>query len=160
MKLSLEKDVGISHIIYDHGSGEIADYITLKAEGAFIKANLYHCKAMKGENYNSSIEDVYEVAQQAIKSTVWVKSKTTLLNKLLSRIKGSSANNKFIRGDIKTLKELLKSQRALEVTVYIVQPAISKNASMKDSVGTILSAASFYVRHTGRAKALKIIGSA
>lgn len=160
LKLSLEKDVGISHIIYDHGSGEIADYITLKAEGAFIKANLYHCKAMKGENYNSSIEDVYEVAQQAIKSTVWVKSKTTLLNKLLSRIKGSSANNKFIRGDIKTLKELLKSQRALEVTVYIVQPAISKNASMKDSVGTILSAASFYVRHTGRAKALKIIGSA
>ena len=81
-----------------------------------------------------------------------------MLNKLISHIKGAS-DNKFVRGDIKALKELLKSQKSLDVTIFIVQPAISKSHPMKDSVGTVLSAASFYIRNTGRAKQLKIIGS-
>ena len=81
-----------------------------------------------------------------------------MLDKLISRIKGAS-NNKFVRGDIKALKELLKSQKSLDVTIFIVQPAISKSQPMKDSVGTVLSVASFYIRNTGRAKQLKIIGS-
>lgn len=154
----IEQDLEYSVIFYDHGTGEVADYITLKTEGNILKVELYHCKAMKGKNYNSDVSDVYEVAQQSIKSTVWIKSKSSLLEKLLSRIKGASGN-KFVRGDVKTLKELLKSQKSLEVTIFIVQPAISKFKPMKDSVGTVLSAASFYIRNTGRAKQLKIIGS-
>ena len=154
----MESHNDYSHIIFDHGSGEIADFVAIKTEGLFIKVELYHCKAMKGENYNSAVDDVYEVAQQAIKSTVWVKSKSTLLTKLLDRIK-NSAKNKFIRGDIKTLKEILKSQKALDVTIYIVQPAISQSAELKNTISTILSAASFYIKHSGRVKALKIMGS-
>ena len=158
LQASIEQDPEYSVILYDHGTGEIADYITLKTEGTILKVELYHCKAMKGENYNSNVSDVYEVAQQSVKSTVWIKSKSALLEKLLSRIKGASGN-KFVRGDIKALKDLLKSQKSLEVTIYIVQPAISKSQPMKDSVGTVLSAAAFYIRNTGRAKQLKIIGS-
>lgn len=158
LQASIEQDLDYSVILYDHGTGEVADYITLKAEGAVVKVELYHCKAMKGKNYNSDIADVYEVAQQSVKSTVWIKSKSSLLEKLLSRIKNAS-RNKFVRGDVKILKELLKSQKSLEVTIFIVQPAISKSALMKESVGTVLSAASFYIRNTGRAKQLKIIGS-
>ncbi|MBQ9713967.1 MAG: DEAD/DEAH box helicase family protein [Clostridia bacterium] len=159
LKETLEKDDTYSLIIFDHGPGEVADYITLKADETHIKAEFYHCKAMKGQHYNTNVEDIYEVAQQAIKSTVWIKSKSSLLNKFLMRISGSKTN-KFIRGDITTLKEILKSQKALDVTIYIVQPAISKSKDMKDSISTILSAASFYIKHTGRAKELKIIGSA
>lgn len=147
-----------SHIIFDHGTGEVADYITFTSDESFIKAELFHCKAMKGANYNSSVSDIYEVAQQAIKCTVWIKSKTALLTKIQARVKGSSTD-KFIRGDLKTLKALLQSQKAMEVVIHIVQPAISKNSPMADPVGRILSAATFYIRHTGRAKALKIIGS-
>jgi hypothetical protein len=113
---------------------------------------------MNGAKNNSSIDDVYEVAQQAIKSTVWIKSKTALLTKIQARIKGGSSD-KFIRGDNKTLKTLLQSQKAMEATIYIVQPAISKASPMNEPFGKILSAAAFYIRHTGRAKELKIIGS-
>lgn len=158
LQATIESDTDYSVIIYDHGPGETADYIALKSDGAIVKVELYHCKAMKGKNYNSDVSDVYEVSQQAIKSTIWIKSKTTLLEKLVSRVMGASGT-KFVRGDMKTLKDLLKSQKALEATICIVQPAISKSQFMKDTVGTVLSAASFYIRNTGRAKLLKFIGS-
>ncbi|MBE5737596.1 MAG: DEAD/DEAH box helicase [Clostridiales bacterium] len=154
----ITNDSSYSIILQDHGSGEVADYITLKTVGSMINVELFHCKAMKGENYNSSINDVYEVAQQAIKSTVWLKSKAILLEKLLYRLTNSS-NTKFIRGNLNTLKSLLKSQKALEATIFIVQPALSKSTTMKDTVGTVLSAASFYLSNTGRVKELKFIGS-
>lgn len=158
LRKHLEHDPNLTHIVFDHGTGEIADYITFKAEGSFIKVGLYHCKAMKGVNYNSAVADVYEVAQQAIKSTVWVKSKSLLLNKIQARIKGGTTK-KFVRGDFRTLKALLQSQKALEVTIYIVQPAISKSERMADTVGEVLSSATSYIRHTGRVKELKVLGS-
>lgn len=147
-----------SHILFDHGSGEIADFITFKSNGSFVKVELYHCKAMNGKNYNSTLEDVYEVSQQAVKSTVWVKSKQVLLNKIQSRIT-SGNTNKFVRGDIRSLKALLQSTKAMEVVIYIVQPAISKSTKMKETVSKVISAATFYIRHTGRAKELRIFGS-
>jgi len=147
-----------THIIFDHGSGEIADFITFRSDGSFINVELYHCKSMKGENYNSTVEDVYEVSQQSIKCTVWLKSKNTLLNKIQARIKGGS-KNKFIKGDIRSLKTLLQTPKSMEVVIYIVQPAISKTLTMRDTVSKVLSAATFYVRHTGRAKELRILGS-
>lgn len=158
LKEYLLKDEQYSHIICDHGSGETADYLTFKIDGSFIKVEMYHCKAMKGKNYNSSVEDIYEVAQQAIKCTVWVKSKSILLSKIQTRIKNGKVD-KFIRGDIRSLRVLLQSPKVMETTIYIVQPAISKTSKMNEPFGKILSAAAFYIKHTGRAKELKIIGS-
>ena len=158
LKEFLEKRGDYSHILFDHGSGEVADFVTFKTDGSFIRVEFYHCKAKKGAGYNSNLADVYEVAQQAVKSTVWLKSKASLLSRIQNRIKGRK-DSKFLRGDMRTLKELLKSQRAMEVTIYIVQPAISKGKPMSDSFGKVLSAAAFYIRHTGRAKELMILGS-
>ena len=158
IKEHLLQDEQYSHIFFDHGTGEIADFLTFKPDGSFIKVELYHCKAMKGKQYNSSVEDVYEVAQQAVKSTVWIKSKTALLTKIQARIKGSRTSI-FLRGDLKTLKALLQSQKAMETMIYIVQPAVSKETTMNEPFGKVLSAAAFYIRHTGRAKELKIIGT-
>ena len=158
IKEHLLQDEQYSHIFFDHGTGEIADFLTFKPDGSFIKVELYHCKAMKGKQYNSSVEDVYEVAQQAVKSTVWIKSKTALLTKIQARIKGSRTSI-FLRGDLKTLKALLQSQKAMETMIYIVQPAVSKETTMNEPFGKVLSAAAFYIRHTGRAKKLKIIGT-
>ena len=158
LQKTLDQDKDYAIIICDHGPGEVADYIAFKNEESTIKVELYHCKAMKGKNYNSDVSDVYEVSQQAIKSTIWIKSKSALLEKLTARIKGAQ-KNKFIRGDIATLKNLLKSQKILEARIFIVQPAISKSKPMKDAVGTVLSAATFYVTNTGRTKSLEFIGS-
>lgn len=158
LKDSLLKNAYYSHIVFDHGTGEVADFITFASDATHVNIELYHCKAMKGAGYNSSVDDVYEVAQQAIKSTIWLKSKSALLDKLQKRIKGSQ-KQKFIRGDLKSLKDLLRSQRIMVVTIYIVQPAISKSISMEEKIGTVLSAATFFIRNTGRAAALKVIGS-
>lgn len=158
LKEKLLNNTDYSHIIFDHGSGEIADYITFRSEGSFIKVELYHCKAMKAANYNTAVIDVYEVAQQAVKSTVWIKTKSTLLTKIQSRVK-SGNTEKFIRGDIRSLRNLLQSHKAMEVDIYIVQPAVSHSMKMNEPVGKVLSAAAFYIRHTGRAKNLKILGS-
>ena len=86
------------------------------------------------------------------------KSKQVLLNKIQSRvIRGNT--NKFVRGDIRSLKVLLQSTKAMEVVIYIVQPAISKSTEMKEVVSKVLSAATFYIRHTGRVKELRVFGS-
>ena len=154
----LLNDQAYTHILFDHGSGEIADFITFKSDGSFVKVELYHCKAMNGQRYNSTVADVYEVSQQAVKSTVWVKSKQTLMNKIQARVKSGNAE-KFVRGDIRSLKALLQSTKAMEVVIYIVQPAISKSNEMKETVSKVLSAATFYIHHTGRVKELRVFGS-
>ena len=154
----LEKESKFSHIIFDHGTGEIADFITIEENGDFIYVKMYHCKAKKGREYNSSVEDVYEVTQQAIKSTIWVSSKTMLLKKINDRVSRASSE-KFIRGEFKTLKKILKGPKLLQVKVYVVQPAISKSLQIPDKIGTILSAATAFIKNTGKVQELLVIGS-
>ena len=158
----LTENAAHSHIVYDHGTGEIADYITFGSDEStsVISVGMFHVKAMKGSNYNSNVGDVYEVSQQAIKSTIWIKDKNVLLDKIIMRIRNSSdKEHKFIKGDINSLKTLLRGNKKMEVTIYIVQPAISKGTVMEDKVGEILAAATHYVKRSGRAKELQIWGS-
>jgi len=159
LKLHLDQDDSLSHIFFDHGTGEIADFVTFKTEGSSIRVCLYHVKSMKGKTYNGNVNDVYEVAQQAVKSVVWLKSKTTLLNKIEKRYTRATGKSKFFKGDFHSLKGLLQSQKILEATIIIVQPAISKNSQMDESIDQVLSAASYYIRNTARAKEMRILGS-
>lgn len=154
----LENESKFSHIIFDHGTGEIADFVTFEEFDKFINVEMYHCKAMKGKKYNSSVGDIYEVAQQAIKSTIWVSSKAMLLEKINNR-RWSIKDDKFVKGDYKTLKNILHKSKLLRVKVYIVQPAISKSSQFSDSFQTILSAATSFVKRTGKVQELLILGS-
>ena len=67
----LNKNNDYTYLIYDHGTGEIADFITITENDNTIETALYHVKAMNGQNYNSDLKDIYEVTQQAIKSVIW-----------------------------------------------------------------------------------------
>ena len=158
IRIHLEKEPKFSHIIFDHGTGEVADFITAEEKGDFICVEMYHCKAMKGKAYNSSVEDVYEVTQQAIKSCIWVSSKQMLLKKINDRVSNASSK-KFIRGEFKTLKKLLQSPKLLRVKVYVVQPAISKSLEIPNKIGIILSATTSFIKHTGKVQELVVIGS-
>ncbi len=76
----LTSDESYKYIIYDHTKGEIADFITAKeTENDFI-IELYHVKKMNAAKYNNSVDDIYEVAGQAVKSIVWLKTKSRLLS--------------------------------------------------------------------------------
>ena len=157
IKNYLEKDSKFSHIIFDHGTGEIADFITFEDKGQFVCVEMYHCKAKKGKAFNNSVGDIYEVAGQALKSVNWVSSKGFFLAKIKDRVRKSE--KKFIRGEITSLTKILQSTKAMRVKIYIVQPTISKSTEMSDKVGILLSATTAFIKNTGKVQELLVIGS-
>src|SRR5699024_9535728 len=79
----LRKDSDYDFILYDHGTGEMADYITLKENNNFIEIQLIHVKSASSlSSKNNNVGDVYELAGQCIKSINWIKSKTILEKKV------------------------------------------------------------------------------
>lgn len=152
----IEND-NFDYLIYDHGSGEIADFITIKENDQSIEVVLYHAKAMKGVSFNSDVGDIYEVTQQAVKSIIWLKSPGWLLEKIRSRRK--SRHCVLQKGQINELTKALKQTKRFTAKIVVVQPAINKNIPMPPKYQEVLAAASFYIKNSGRATKLEIWGS-
>lgn len=112
---------------------------------------------MKAKRFNSDVNDIYEVFQQAIKSTIWLKTKAVLLQKIIDR--RISGNCIFKRGSLDALKVSLRSDKQFNAVIYVVQPSISKSTSMPFKYQEVIAAANFYISHSGRVKELKIWGS-
>ena len=144
-------------VLYDHSSGEIADFIVVTTNDLELKVKLYHIKAMKGGNFNSSLDDIYEVCQQSVKSTVWLKSRSYLLEKIRSRRK--SDNCKMVKGVFGELEKALKEPRLFVGEITIIQPAISKSVELPIKFQEILAASHYYINQSGRVKAFSIWGS-
>ena len=157
LKTLLEQNKSYSYIIFDHGTGEIADFITASEDKFTIKVSFFHVKAMKAKQYNSDINDIYEVLQQAIKSTIWLKTKSGLLQKIVERRKSGKCI--FQCGSLETFKSMMRSEKRFTATIYVVQPSISKSKVMPDKFKEVLAAANFYINHSGRVKELRIWGS-
>lgn len=153
----LKEEITYKYIIYDHGTGEIADFITITESESSIKVEFFHVKAMKGKQFNSDVNDIYEVFQQAIKSTIWLKSKAVLLQKIIDR--RISGNCTFKRGSLDALKATLRSDKQFNAEIYVVQPSISKSTGIPNKYQEVIAAANFYISHSGRVKELKIWGS-
>lgn len=154
----LKNNEKLKYIIFDHSRGEIADYITVEVESNTMLVTLYHVKSMKGERYNSDVYDIYEVTSQAVKSSIWLKSKASLIAKI--RARRSSQHCIFILGEYNDFsKELRQANIYLEGKIVIVQPAISKNEDMPGKFQEVLAAAQYYISNSGRIKALEIWGS-
>lgn len=150
-------DTSFHYLIYDHGTGEIADFLTVSEEEFSIDVTLYHVKAMGAQNFNSGVNDIYEVTQQAVKSTIWLKSKSTLLQKLVERRKGGRCI--LHKGDFEQLKRLLRTNKYFSAKMVIVQPSISKGIAMPAKYQEVLASTKFYVDHSGRVKGLRIWGN-
>ena len=146
-----------TYLLYDHGSGEIADYITISEDDSSTEITLFHVKAMKGKRYNSDMSDIYEVTQQAIKSTIWLKSKGTLLEKIRSRRR--TGNCVMKKGEFNNLEKALKQNNLFTARIVIVQPAISKSTNFPSKYQEVLAATRYYIKNSGRVTALEIWGS-
>ena len=154
----LTSDRKYKYIIYDHTKGEIADFITgTETENDFI-IELYHVKKMSATKYNNRVDDIYEVAGQAVKSIVWLKTKSILLSKMEERRK--SGHCEFIRGHYDQFrKDLTGAGKQFIGNVVIVQPSLSKGMAMPHKIQEILAASSYYIEKSGRVKKLRIMGS-
>lgn len=153
----LKNDKNNALVFFDHGSGEIADFITMQNKRNKYLISLYHVKGASSDSTrNSSLGDVYEVAGQAVKSMKWFSSKANLINRVNARFdKGHFKSVKGKKDDF--VKNILRADMRIRVEIYIVQPSLSPNGDMDDGVSNVLEAANEYIKKSGYAK-MKIIG--
>jgi len=157
-EILLEDDL-FDYIIFDHATGEIADFIAVEETENKFKLSLFHVKSMGAKNYNSSTGDIYEVTGQAVKSIIWLKRKSILLSKMKQRRRSSHCQ--FIKGDYDDFYEQFRiSDKALRAKIVIVQPSISKNKDMPSKIQKILAASEYYIKRGGKVNNFEVWGSA
>jgi superfamily II DNA or RNA helicase len=147
-------DSGVQVVFYDHGTGELADFLTLAVRVDDVLATLFHCKASSALNPSERVEDLYEVCGQAIKSARWV-DRRLMLDRLEKRVARGSA---FLRGTMEQARPLLSGDLPLSLQITLVQPGLSR-AALTVVGGNLLSAVDEFV-FGGRCTRIKVLGSA
>ncbi|WP_313469007.1 helicase-related protein, partial [Carnobacterium sp.] len=145
------------YVIFDHTTGEIADYIAIKFSNEEISIWLFHAKGKSAVQFNSSVGDVYEVMGQSVKSLIWLKSKGVFLSKLRDRQKRGHGN--FIKGNIEKLTEDLKKNIPIRGKIVACQPGITSSSNLPDKVSEVLSAADMKIRNSAVANEFIVWGS-
>jgi superfamily II DNA or RNA helicase len=144
-------------IVYDHGSGEMADFVTIKEHPNLVEIELFHAKKSGGLEEGDRVSDVYDVCGQANKSLVWTTNKNVFIKKLETRVKGKSS--KFVLGDLAACKTILATPKPFRFVVHIVQPGISK-AGLSEKISTVLASTHSYIQSNGNNERFSIFASA
>jgi superfamily II DNA or RNA helicase len=133
-------------VFYDHGPGEMADFVAFNLIDSSLFIRFFHCKGANGRAPGSRIDDVYEVAGQVIKSLMWLKL-STLKDRIHKREKRGSL---YLKGSKLELDGLVSKASNIirEFEMVLVQPGISKSG-MKENVATVLSAADSFIIRNG-----------
>lgn len=150
-------EMNYDYLIFDHGTGEMADYIGIKLTESEIYIDFYHAKAMKAKTFNNSVNDLYDVLGQSIKSMIWLKTKAVLRRKVLSRRQSDYC--KFVVGDLESFKSDLISNRIVKAKIVAVQPSIKKDAKMTEKVSELLASTNHYIKHSGSSYMFEVWGS-
>jgi hypothetical protein len=158
LRTILQENSENKYILYDHGSGEMADYIAIKEDENRLVVRLYHVKKKSSSGFNSSMGDVYEVAGQAVKSITWLSTKGKFIDKISDRYKAGHCQ--LLNGDYKDfIRELRSTTKQITGYIVIVQPGLSKSVPMPQKIQEVLAAASSYIARAGKVKGLEILGS-
>ncbi len=146
-------------VYYDHGSGEIADFIAVEqAEGRLV-IRFSHCKGAGGAAPGHRVGDVYELAGQAVKSVIWTL-KQRVLGNIRRRFTHQKGSARFVKGDLELMERLLSDAAAAQIDFEFiaVQPGLKKDG-MPPDLGIVLAAASDHLVR-GNFRALKVMASA
>lgn len=146
-----------SIVVYDHGSGETADFVSITEKESVCTIALYHCKSSGGDSPGERVSDVYEVCGQVVKSTMWLARLERLTQRLEKRVEGPS---QLLKGTPRAMKRMLERAASGEVRyeIILVQPGISASRSTEKTL-SVIGAAFEFVRMSGPIQ-LKVIGSA
>jgi hypothetical protein len=146
-------------VFYDHGPGEIADFVSFTITGDEVRISLYHCKGSSTPVAGGRIDDAYEVCGQAAKSDRWADRQRIFatIRRRLNRPNGAS---RFDKGSLETVEEALERQQRKRVLwqAIIVQPGFSRN-ELGDRIPSLLSATDGYLFEGGRFNRLLVMGS-
>jgi hypothetical protein len=134
-------------VYYDHGTGEIADFVSITRGEGKVLISLYHVKKSKSAEPGQRIDALDTLLMQTVQSSVW-----TAKNKILSNIKrryrlGKGAHQ-FVLGSVELMEEILNSttEALIEYEFIAVQPGLKKD-TLNLEISTMLAASSdFLVR--------------
>jgi hypothetical protein len=145
---------GSAVVFNDDGSGEVADFVTLTSTAAgATSVMLYHCKAaMQNPVPGNRVDDIYEVAGQAVKS-VRFASPSLLRKHLLRRLHDNP--NRLVKGTRADIERLLADGVILTAVVNIVQPGIGRALSAAQSA--LLASTNAYMI-AGQVARLRVLG--
>jgi len=139
----IQRDPNI--LIYDHGSGEMADFVFIKENSATILVELYHCKGAGDEFPGNRVNDVYELCGQAIKSGVWTNS-GIIRAKIKKRLKRKNPS-KYIKGNDLELDRLFSfNNKMFQFKIVAVQPGLLKT-NIGANISEILAATEGYIEN-------------
>ncbi|CAD2074916.1 hypothetical protein JEOAER750_01058 [Jeotgalicoccus aerolatus] len=146
------------YIFYDHGTGEMADYITLKKNEKLIEVQLVHVKSASSlTSKNNNAGDIYEVVGQCIKSINWIKNSYVLEKKIKDRNKKNYAE--VIKGDLNNLNQYLNDNIPIRGKLVACQPSLTNSKELPQKIGEILSAVETKVKDSLVVNAFEVWGS-
>jgi hypothetical protein len=145
----------------DHAPLEIADVIGLSRG----KIKFFHCKKQQGSTPRCSIDDIYEVNGQAVKSINWGNRKT-LLQQMIDRADHQAVASKIKKGTLEDIKDILISfeNPSLPVEIVIVAHGLKSNnftvnqAQAFQRISTLLSSSHSFLKNVS-ACSLKVMCS-
>ena len=145
-------------VYYDHGSGEVADFVAFTEELGGVTVKLLHCKRAGSRAPGDRVSDAYEVCAQAVKSVIYTDP-TRLLQRLEGRYSRRAGASRFVKGDRDTLRQLVQSHaRAdFQFEMVVVQPGIRRQ-QLSPKIAHLLSATNDYLVRGGFSS-LQVMGS-
>lgn len=146
-------------VLYDHRSGELADFLTISERSSVITISLYHCKGAGSSKAGDRVGDVYEVCGQVVKSFNLALDEKLLLKHVRRRVNKGKVRSRFIQGSISEIERIFRESagKRMEYKFVIVQPGVSKSKAGDDSL-SVLAAANEFVHSLG-ASDVVVMGS-
>lgn len=118
-----------SIVLRDDGSGEIADLIAFRREGATVNVDLFHCKWSTQGFAGHRLLDIHDVVCQAARSVRWARAQV-LWQELATRLDHRSYTELRVGDPEETRRTLAAWADApprTEFTIYVVQPGLQLN---------------------------------
>ncbi len=146
------RDEGFELIFNDDDPGEAADLVCMRRDVNKIRIRLVHCKFSGEPTPGVRLDDVVEVASQAVRSARWRHSFEDLCKHIEHRERvlfGKPEGFRYLQGD-RSLLNTFKAEgrfRELEYEVICVQPGVTKTR-ISNGQRMILGAANRYLIQT------------
>lgn len=161
LKEEILRDQSVEFLIYDHRTGEAADFIAVSRSGDDYKVSLYHCKGAGGAPSGNRVNDVYEVACQLLKSVAYCDP-GVLIEHVEHRMNTGRHQNpsQFLRGTFDDFRDLLQTTLAIKLTfdIYAVQPGIAIS-QIDEHLSDLMAFGLDYVVRGGAAKGVWLINN-
>lgn len=144
----LGSDEAETEILYcDHGSGEIADFVSFERKGDRLLVQLLHCKSSSGENSGHRVDDVYEVASQSVKNVKWAR-KQQIVKQIRYRFQNNKGVAEFVKGNLDDLENLMNgfASAQIDFEMVVVQPGLRKEGIPQHLQNNLASSSDFIVR--------------